>query len=197
MECDVSSLLNLDYLLSRVLSLLFSATTRHVKLYSIEMILFCDCLNVKIEIEGNDFDKVTLDTLNLNQEELNDEFFHKVSTKKLNINQICIEIWFQGIIRLGKLQNITKVHPCLVQTRNIGNWTINCCFNCCWEVYAVHKEKGASCVLACAKLKESELAEFTKNVEGVSEVFNIVINMGDIKNNARILNLCKYLECSF
>lgn len=56
----------------------------------------------------------------------------------------------------------------------------------------MHKEKGASCVLACAKLKESELAEFIKNVEGVSKVFNIIINTGDIKDNARILNLCKH-----
>lgn len=55
----------------------------------------------------------------------------------------------------------------------------------------MHKEKGASCVLACAKLKESELAEFIKNVEGVSKVFNIVINPSDTKNNGRILNLCK------
>lgn len=99
---------------------------------------------------------------------------------------------FQDLIQLGKLQNITKVHPYLVQTRNIGNWTINCCLNCFTEVYAVHKEKGASCVLACAKLKESELAEFIKNVEGVSKVFNIIINTGDIKDNARIFNLCKY-----
>lgn len=95
---------------------------------------------------------------------------------------------------MGKLQNITKVHPYLVQTRNIGKWTINCCFSCCSEIYAVHKEKGASCVLACAKLKESELAEFIKNVEGLSKVFNIVVNSSDIKNNARILNLCKYEE---
>lgn len=94
---------------------------------------------------------------------------------------------------MGKLQNITKVHPYLVQTRNIGNWTINCCLNCCTEVYAVHREKGASCVLACAKLKENELVEFIKNVEGVSKVFNIIINLSDIKANVRILNLCKYL----
>lgn len=45
------------------------------------MIVYCDCLNVKIEIQGNDFDKVTLDTLNLNKEELNDDFFLKVSGK--------------------------------------------------------------------------------------------------------------------
>lgn len=43
------------------------------------MIVYCDCLNVKIEVEGNDFDKVTLDTLNLSPEELNEEFFRKVS----------------------------------------------------------------------------------------------------------------------
>lgn len=98
---------------------------------------------------------------------------------------------------MGKLQNITKVHPFLVQTRNIGNWTINCCLNCCTEVYAVHREKGASCVLACAKLKENELAEFIKNVEGVSKVFNIIINPSDIKANVRILNLCKYLKLLF
>lgn len=58
-------------------------------------------------------------------------------------------------------------------------------------MYAVHREKGASCVLACAKLKESELAEFMINVEGVSKVYNVVVNNGDYKTNARILNLCK------
>lgn len=50
------------------------------------MIVYCDCLNVKIEIQGNDFDKVTLDTLNLNKEELNDEFFVKVSGKFYKFN---------------------------------------------------------------------------------------------------------------
>lgn len=50
------------------------------------MIVYCDCLNVKIEIQGNDFDKVTLDTLNLNKEELNDEFFVKVSGKYYKFN---------------------------------------------------------------------------------------------------------------
>lgn len=50
------------------------------------MIVYCDCLNVKIKIEGNDFDKVTLGKLNLNQEELNDEFFHKVSLKESRKN---------------------------------------------------------------------------------------------------------------
>lgn len=98
---------------------------------------------------------------------------------------------FKDLIQLGKLKNITKVHPYLVQTRNVGKWTINCCFSCFSEVYAVHKEKGASCVLACAKLKESELAEFIKNVEGVSKVFNIVVNSSDIKNYVRTISLCK------
>lgn len=78
-KCDVCSLLNLDYLQSEVLSSLFSASIRHVKVEFIEMIVYCDCLNVKIEIQGNDFDKVTLDTLNLNKDELSDDFFLKVS----------------------------------------------------------------------------------------------------------------------
>lgn len=62
------------------------------------MIVYCDCLNVKIEIEGNDFHKVTLDILNLNNEELNDSFFQKVSlnyTKIMNFLMIyCLRILF-------------------------------------------------------------------------------------------------------
>lgn len=51
------------------------------------MIVYCDCLNVKIEAEGNDFDKVTLDTRILSQEELNEEFFQKVSRKIISFRK--------------------------------------------------------------------------------------------------------------
>lgn len=43
------------------------------------MIVYCDCLNVKIEVEENELSKVTPDSLNLMEEELMDEFFQKVS----------------------------------------------------------------------------------------------------------------------
>ncbi|KAJ8931758.1 hypothetical protein NQ314_015290 [Rhamnusium bicolor] len=106
--------------------------------------LACYCLNILIEA-ANDFQKVTAETLGLNDEEKSDKFFK------------------QDIQKVEKLLNITKVHPCLVQTRHVGCWTITRCCNCDCYTHAVHREKGASCVLIYTKLLNIDLPRTVEN----------------------------------
>uniref|UniRef100_A0A6P7F8S3 Uncharacterized protein LOC114325907 n=1 Tax=Diabrotica virgifera virgifera TaxID=50390 RepID=A0A6P7F8S3_DIAVI len=137
----------------------------------------CFCLNIIIETGSNDFQKVTTESLNLAEEEKQDGFFE------------------QPLLQVVKLKNITKIQPGLVQTRTVGHWNINCCINCIKETYAVHKDKGASCVLICAKLLDSKSIErIMAEQVTLSKVFNIVINPSDIKENAKILNLYQHCD---
>nr|XP_023026356.1 uncharacterized protein LOC111514351 [Leptinotarsa decemlineata] len=116
----------------------------------------CFCLNILIEGTTEDT-KVTLETLNLRDEEKNDTFFR------------------QDIQQVKKLENITKIQASLVQARNVGQWTVNCCINCICEAYAVHKEKGASCVIINSKLMDHKSIDEARKSEDISKVFNIIV----------------------
>ncbi|KAG5898599.1 hypothetical protein JTB14_020975 [Gonioctena quinquepunctata] len=117
----------------------------------------CFCLNIIIESATDDFEKVTPESLNLSGEEKNDSFFQ------------------QDIRQVKNLKNIKKVQASLVQARNIGHWTVNSCINCICEAYAVHREKGASCVVINSKLRDYE-SEQIKRKEDISKVFNIIVD---------------------
>ncbi|EEZ97603.1 lobe protein [Tribolium castaneum] len=123
--------------------------------------LSCHCLNVIIETEG-DLQKVTPETLELSPEEVQDSFFK------------------QDIQQVGKLININKSHSGLIETRNVGAWAIHCCINCDVHSHAVHREKGASCVLVNSKLFTEQTVNKLQNSEAFSKLFKILVNSDEI-----------------
>ncbi|XP_057667276.1 uncharacterized protein LOC130900593 isoform X1 [Diorhabda carinulata] len=142
------------------------------------MMFSCFCLNIHIETASNDFQKIMTESLNLNEEEKNDVFFE------------------QELLQVVKLKNITKVLPTMVQTRTVGHWNINCCLNCLKETYAVHRDKGAACVVMSSKLLDSKSIEKIRNEQlAISKVFNVIINPGDISENINVINL--YPNCDY
>ncbi|XP_074038738.1 proline-rich Akt substrate 40 kDa [Leptinotarsa decemlineata] len=134
----------------------------------------CFCLNILIEGTTEDT-KVTLETLNLRDEEKNDTFFR------------------QDIQQVKKLESITKIQASLVQARNVGQWTVNCCINCICEAYAVHKEKGASCVIINSKLMDHKSIDEARKSEDISKVFNIIVTSNNTKGDISLLK--HYVRC--
>jgi hypothetical protein len=51
-----------------------------------------------------------------------------------------------------ELGRISKEQSCLVQVRNSENWIIHQCLNCSTNTHAIHREKGAACVLVSQSL---------------------------------------------
>ncbi|KAJ8984871.1 hypothetical protein NQ317_002710 [Molorchus minor] len=123
--------------------------------------LACFCLNILIET-GNDFKKVTPESLNLTDEERKDSFFK------------------QDIRQVGKLIDITKAHIGLVHTRNVGSWTVKKCTNCDCDTHAVNQEKGLAWVIINSKLMDDEAILGLKSSDLVSPVFNIVVNPNEL-----------------
>ncbi|KAJ3641748.1 hypothetical protein Zmor_028227 [Zophobas morio] len=130
--------------------------------------LSCHCLNVIIETEG-DLQKVTAETLGLSGEEVQDGFFKDVR-------------------QVEKLVNINKSHSGLIQTRNVGSWVIHCCINCDVHSHAVHRDKGASCVLVNSKLFSKEVIDKLRTSNSFSKLYKIVINSDDIVDDVLTAN---------
>ncbi|KAF5298617.1 hypothetical protein FQR65_LT09713 [Abscondita terminalis] len=118
----------------------------------------CNCLNITVESETNDFQRINLDALNLNEAEKQDIFFK------------------QDIKQVEKLSRINKEHSGLVASRTIGNWIIYQCLNCDVRTHAIHRDRGASCVLISAKLLDESLIKTARNNELYSNVFNILVS---------------------
>jgi proline-rich AKT1 substrate 1 len=131
--------------------------------------LSCHCLNVIVETEG-DLQKVTAGTLGLSREELQDSFFE------------------QDVQQVGKLVNINKSHSGLIQTRNVGSWVIHYCINCDVHSHAVHREKGASCVLVNSKLFTKETIDKLRSSNHFSKLYNIVVNSDLVLENDTTAN---------
>ncbi|KAF5287692.1 hypothetical protein FQA39_LY15792 [Lamprigera yunnana] len=117
----------------------------------------CNCLNVIIESEIHDFQHVNLDTLNLSDAEKQDIFFK------------------QDVKQVGKLNRINKEHSGLVISRTIGNWIIYQCLNCDVHTHAIHRDRGAACVLISALLLGEQLIMAVRNNELFSNIFNILV----------------------
>uniref|UniRef100_A0A1Y1K116 Uncharacterized protein n=1 Tax=Photinus pyralis TaxID=7054 RepID=A0A1Y1K116_PHOPY len=118
----------------------------------------CNCLNVIVESETNDFQHANLDHLNLSEEEKQDLFFK------------------QDVRQVDKLRRINKEHSGLVASRNVGNWIVHQCLNCDVQTHAIHRDRGAACVLISTKLLNSALITTVRNSELYSNVFHILIS---------------------
>lgn len=118
----------------------------------------CNCLNVLVESETNDFQHANLDHLNLSEEEKQDTFFK------------------QDVRQVDKLRRINKEHSGLVASRNVGNWIVHQCLNCDVQTHAIHRDRGAACVLISTKLLNSTLITTVRNSELYSNVFHILIS---------------------
>lgn len=114
----------------------------------------CNCLNIVINTESNDFQKVNVNSLNLSDEERKHPFFQQVCGFSSFYYPIAYRnfVIVQEIQQISKLTNINKVISGLVHSSNVGLWTIFYCINCDLYSYAVHREKGASCVLINSNL---------------------------------------------
>ncbi|CAG9859421.1 unnamed protein product [Phyllotreta striolata] len=136
----------------------------------------CPCLNILIETasSSSEFPRATPDLLNLSETERKDVFFR------------------QDLLQISKLKNIVKTQPNLVHTRHTGNWMVHCCINCIKEIYALHKEKGASCVVVSTKLLDAKSIERIR-AESIqlSKIFNIIVNPCDIREDTTLLKLYK------
>lgn len=47
----------------------------------------------------------------------------------------------------AEISSIAKEQPCLVQVRNVACWIIHRCNNCLMDTHALHRDRGAACVL--------------------------------------------------
>ncbi|XP_044761435.1 uncharacterized protein LOC123318765 isoform X2 [Coccinella septempunctata] len=120
----------------------------------------CKCLNIIIESES-DLCDVGHDQLELTIEERQDIFF-----KSDNLRQV------------EKLDNISKSLPGLVETREVGSWIIHYCINCKVHTHAVHKKKGASCVIIHPSLLTEEDIKRLWHSENFSKAYKIVVDIG-------------------
>ncbi|PSN55384.1 hypothetical protein C0J52_01850 [Blattella germanica] len=102
-----------------------------------EMLITCKCLNVAINTKSSNIQDIDISTLGLSATELSDNFFQE---------EICT-------VDLGR---ISKEQSSLVQVRNVENWIIHQCLNCSTNTHAIHREKGAACVLISKSLLSSD-----------------------------------------
>ncbi|XP_045482977.1 uncharacterized protein LOC123687164 [Harmonia axyridis] len=119
----------------------------------------CKCLNVIIESEL-DFCEVEIDRLELTKEESEDKFFQNDNLRQVE-----------------KLDNISKSLPGLVETREVGSWIIHYCINCQVHTHAIHKKKGASCVIVHPSLLTEEEVKRLRHSGNFSKAYNIVVDV--------------------
>ncbi|KAL3279416.1 hypothetical protein HHI36_016927 [Cryptolaemus montrouzieri] len=129
-------------------------------------IVGCKCLNIIIETGVSEFPVVEKSHLELTIEENEDNFF-----KNENLRQV------------ENLDNIMRNLPGLVETREVGSWIIHYCINCKVHTHAVHKEKGASCVLVNSNLLASDIIKKLKNSDNFSKAFGILIDTSQYDEN--------------
>ncbi|XP_050306083.1 uncharacterized protein LOC126743153 [Anthonomus grandis grandis] len=118
--------------------------------------LSCNCLNITIEVEKN--------------ENVAKEIWELAGLDK-GETSFSQDLWY-----VGRLLNLNKVHPGLVQCRRAGLWNVTTCLNCEVETHAVHKEKGASGVIVYAKLLNQEEINNIKSSDLISSIFHIIVN---------------------
>jgi len=122
------------------------------------MLITCKCLNVSINTKNSNIQNVDICKLGLSPEELEDSFFQE---------DICS-------VELG---GISKEQSALVQVRNVENWIVHHCLNCSTNTHAIHREKGAACVLIAHSLltNPADIAA-SKNSDRYSVAFRILVN---------------------
>ncbi|XP_069680400.1 uncharacterized protein PRAS40 [Periplaneta americana] len=125
------------------------------------MLITCKCLNVSINTKSSNVQNIDITNLGLSAEELSDSFFQE---------DVCT-------VELGR---ISKEQSSLVQVRNVGNWIIHQCLNCTTNTHAIHREKGAACVLVSQALltNPADVAAL-KNSDRYSVVFRLLVNHVD------------------
>ncbi|PNF20984.1 hypothetical protein B7P43_G09496 [Cryptotermes secundus] len=122
------------------------------------MLITCKCLNVSINTKNSDIQSVDVSNLGLSSTELSDSFF-------------------QEDIFTVDLGRISKEQSSLVQVRNVENWIIHRCLNCSTNTHAIHREKGAACVLVSQSLLANPAdVSALKNSDRYSVVFRILLS---------------------
>lgn len=120
--------------------------------------LSCNCLNIIIEPEFNDFLKVSRDSLELTEFEKKDTFFN------------------QEIRRAQKLNKFVKKISALVTTRFVGSrWIVYQCINCKVHTHAIYRDNGAAFVLVSGRLLNNDAIVEIKNSNQYSPIFDIRI----------------------
>lgn len=61
-----------------------------------------------------------------------------------------------------ELGGISKEQSALVQVRNVENWIVHHCLNCSTNTHAIHREKGAACVLIAHSLLVRNFWKYTR-----------------------------------
>lgn len=113
--------------------------------------LACKCINVTISAKNDDVQNYNTE---LTPDEKSDPFFIKVMdvyNGGLGPGDITLFLSFQGP-GVVVAEAVTKQQPGLVVSRAIGQWNVHTCLNCSLDTYAVHRDKGASCVLVSSQL---------------------------------------------
>lgn len=138
------------------------------------MLITCKCLNVSIITNGTDISEVDITQLSLTPTELNEKFF------KEDVGKVEVE-------------RISKEQAALIQLRNVGSWVIHQCLNCSMNTHAIHREKGASCVLVSKGLmSDPNDISVAKNNEKYSAVFRVVVYDNEEPDNSAILSPSKF-----
>ncbi|XP_021940972.1 uncharacterized protein LOC110840331 isoform X2 [Zootermopsis nevadensis] len=78
------------------------------------------------------------------------------------------------------LGRISKEQASLVQVRSVENWIIHHCLNCSTNTHAIHREKGAACVLVSQSLltNPADVAAL-KNSDRYSVVFRMLVSQSE------------------
>lgn len=117
----------------------------------------CKCLNISIKAKTTDLPKVDVVSLSGPVLDSNDPFFKEDLVE-------------------AEILNIAKEQPCLVHVRNVACWIIHHCMNCNIDTHALHRDRGAACVLINTKtLSDKSVIEALKSSSSYSPVFHVVV----------------------
>ncbi|KAK3917417.1 Proline-rich AKT1 substrate 1 [Frankliniella fusca] len=115
----------------------------------------CKCLNITIKTKSSDLPKV--DVLSCELLDSNDPFFKEDLVE-------------------AEVRGIAKEQPCLVQVRNVACWIVHRCINCSTDTHALHRERGAACVLINSNiLSDKSTIAALKSSSSFSPVFRVVV----------------------
>ncbi|XP_026292878.1 uncharacterized protein LOC113217275 isoform X1 [Frankliniella occidentalis] len=128
----------------------------------------CKCLNVTIKTKSAEPPGV--DVLSCELLDSNDPFFKEDLVE-------------------AEVIGIAKEQPCLVQVRNVVCWIIHRCINCGIDTHALHRERGAACVLINSNtLSDKSAIGALKSSSSFSPVFRVVVT-SNLETDALVENM--------
>ncbi|KAJ1521497.1 hypothetical protein ONE63_003162 [Megalurothrips usitatus] len=119
----------------------------------------CKCLNISIKAKTGELQRVDASSLPIPSLDGSSDPFFK-----------------EDLVE-AEVLNIAKEQPCLVHVRNVACWIIHRCINCSTDTHALHRERGAVCVLINTKaLSDRTAIAALKSSSSYSAVFRVVVN---------------------